>query len=116
MVQKIKTALTILRRKQVEVKIGLSRSTIYDRINPKSPQFDPTFPKPIRLGAKAGAIGFIEGEIDAWIDSRIKASRVAALAETETVNRIDPHTRSTVTATGSDGICESPVQIGGKAV
>ena len=65
------SALTVLRRKQVEARTGLSRSSIYARLtlNPKRPgDYDPTFPKPIPLGAKA--IGWIEAEVDAWLKSR----------------------------------------------
>lgn len=51
--------LTILRRKQVEVRTGLSRSTIYLRIQ------EGTFPKSIRLGPRA--VGWIESEIEAWL-------------------------------------------------
>ncbi|MYM75598.1 AlpA family phage regulatory protein [Duganella sp. FT134W] len=39
---------TILRRKQVEARTGLSRSTIYEKINKKSPRYDHTFPRPVR--------------------------------------------------------------------
>lgn len=71
--------LTIIRRKQVEAKTGLSRSTIYSKLkhNPKRPSdFDPTFPHPVSIGAKA--IGWVESEIDAWIASKIQNSRKAA--------------------------------------
>lgn len=51
--------LTILRRKQVEVRTGLSRSTIYLRIQ------EGTFPKSISLGPRA--VGWIESEIEAWL-------------------------------------------------
>ena len=66
----------ILRRKQVEARTGLSRSGIYARLrhNPKRPgDFDPTFPKPISVGAKA--VGWIEAEVEAWIAARIEQSR-----------------------------------------
>lgn len=66
-------AHSILRRSQIETKIGLSRSSIYDRINPKSPYYDPTFPKPISLGGSS--VGWLESEIDEWIASRIAQSR-----------------------------------------
>lgn len=59
----------ILRIDQVKVKIGLSRSTIYSRLNPNSRHYDPLFPKPIHLGIKA--VAWIEAEIDAWLQSRI---------------------------------------------
>lgn len=74
-------ALVILRRKQVEARTGLSRSTIYAKLtmNPKRPgDYDPTFPKPISLGscnARNSAVGWIEAEIDAWIAAQIKKSR-----------------------------------------
>lgn len=74
----IHNALTILRRKQVEARTGLSRSSIYARLrhNPKRPgDYDPTFPKPVSIGAKA--IGFIESEIEAWIAAQIQKSRKA---------------------------------------
>ena len=70
MAQQTESALRILRRKQVEDRIGLSRATIYakTKFNPKRPQeFDPDFPKPISLGNKA--VGWIEAEIEAGIDA-----------------------------------------------
>jgi len=51
--------LTILRRKQVEARTGLSRSTIYLRIQ------EGTFPRPINLGARA--VGWLDHEIEAWL-------------------------------------------------
>lgn len=74
----IKPALTIIRRKQVEARIGLSRSSIYARLrkNSKRPgDFDPTFPKPVSVGAKA--VGWIEAEIDAWLTAQVEKSRKA---------------------------------------
>ncbi|MNJ21304.1 Prophage CP4-57 regulatory protein (AlpA) [compost metagenome] len=61
----------VLRLKHVQERVGLGRSTIYDRMNPESPRYDSTFPKPIKLGI--AAIGWIEAEIDAWIKSRVTA-------------------------------------------
>jgi len=62
-------ATRVLRLKQVKDRTGLSRSTIYDRFNPKSPRFDVSFPKPFKLGRSA--IGWLESSIDAWINSRV---------------------------------------------
>ena len=70
MAAQIQSALTILRRKQVEARTGLSRSTIYDRIKAG------TFPAPVSLGEKA--VGWIESEVDAWLTARMQASREAA--------------------------------------
>ena len=55
---------SILRRKQVETRTGLSRSTIYLRIKKGS------FPKPINLGARA--VGWLENEIEAWLAERME--------------------------------------------
>lgn len=76
MSEKSGTALTILRRKQVEARTGLSRSTIYSRLkpNPKRPgDFDPTFPKPVTLGAKS--VGWVESEVEAWLSAQVERSR-----------------------------------------
>lgn len=64
----------IIRLKQVVELTSLSRSTIYDRLNPKSKRYDASFPESIKLGARlnAGAVGWLESEIQAWIKQRIE--------------------------------------------
>jgi len=57
----------ILRRKRVELKVGLGRSAIYEQMAAG------TFPKCIKLGPRA--VGWLETEIDDWLKSRIQASR-----------------------------------------
>ena len=57
----------ILRLPAVKARTGLSRSTIYLRISEDS------FPKPVSLGDRA--VGWIEEEIQDWIELQIKASR-----------------------------------------
>lgn len=54
----------ILRLPQVIARTGLSRSSIYSRIN------DQTFPQPMRLGGRR-AVGFLSSEIDAWIAQQV---------------------------------------------
>ena len=66
----------MLRRKQVEEKIGLGASAIYAKLtyNPKRPnEHDPTFPRPVKIGKNA--VAWIESEIEAWIDAQIEKSR-----------------------------------------
>lgn len=67
MVIQLQNALSILRRKQVEARTGLSRSTIYQRIAEGS------FPKPVSLGPRA--VGWLESEIESWLSSCVEASR-----------------------------------------
>ncbi|MFZ5620866.1 MAG: AlpA family phage regulatory protein [Pseudomonadota bacterium] len=66
----------IIRRKEVEARTGLSRSSIYAKMrrNKKRPgDFDPTFPRPVSIGSKA--VGWIEAEINQWIEARINTAR-----------------------------------------
>ncbi|MFC5698374.1 helix-turn-helix transcriptional regulator [Pseudomonas sp. GCM10022186] len=57
--------------------LGVGRSTVYDRINPNSPRYDASFPRPIRLsgaGGKGGAVGWLESEIYQWLAERVAAN------------------------------------------
>lgn len=78
MAAQIRQALTILRRSQVEARTGLSRSSIYARMNfnPKRPgDYDPTFPKQVSVGVRA--VGWIEAEVDQWLTQQVDKSRKA---------------------------------------
>jgi len=59
--------ITILRLPAVKSRTGLSRSTIYLRVK------DGCFPAPISLGARA--VGWIDTEIQQWLDEKIESSR-----------------------------------------
>ncbi|GGE41418.1 helix-turn-helix transcriptional regulator [Actibacterium pelagium] len=50
--------MRILRRPEVEARIGLSRSTLYKMMS------DGDFPRPIRLGKRA--VGWRESDIEDW--------------------------------------------------
>lgn len=63
---------TILRLPQAIKRTGLSRSSIYLAINAG------TFPKPIKLGERS--IGFLESEVNQWIEQRIEESRNTEVA------------------------------------
>ncbi len=60
-------AYNILRLPEVQKRTGLSRSSVYLRIA------EGTFPKQISLGGRA--VGWVESEIDAWLEQQIAASR-----------------------------------------
>lgn len=74
-------ATSILRLPSVKARIGLSRSTIYQRIS------ENCFPKPIPLGGRA--VGWIESEVDDWLNHQVETSRKATntplLKETESI-------------------------------
>ena len=59
-----------LRLPEVMARTGLSRSTIYVRLD------QGRFPKPVSLGGRA--VGWIEAEVDKWIRERIVESRGTA--------------------------------------
>lgn len=63
------TSLKMLRRKQVEAITGLSRSSIYSKMETG------TFPKQIKLGERA--VGWLGDEIQAWLASRVATTRQA---------------------------------------
>lgn len=58
---------TFLRLPSVISRTGLKRSTIYLRVS------EGTFPKPVSLGGRAK--GWIEAEINDWVNNQIKISR-----------------------------------------
>ena len=55
----------ILRRPEVEARVGLRRSALYKRIKAG------TFPAPVNLGSSS--VGWIEQEVKDWIDNCISA-------------------------------------------
>lgn len=63
MARQLDKALRILRVKHLVERTNLSRATLYVLM-----ANDPTFPQKIRLTART--IGFLESEVDAWIESR----------------------------------------------
>jgi len=65
-------AQALLRLPTVKERTGLSRSTIYHRIS------DGTFPKPINIGIRA--VGWLESDIDKWIDEQVQNSREGGVA------------------------------------
>lgn len=62
--------MRILKIKAVKERVGLSEGEIYKRVQREA------FPSPIKLGGdKARASGWLEHEIDSWIEDRVRESR-----------------------------------------
>ena len=61
---------TILCLPQLVEYTGLSRSTIYDLMNPNSPKYDPSFPK--RFHLTKNAVRWVEADVYAWIELQIQ--------------------------------------------
>lgn len=60
----------ILRLPEVIARTGLSRSSIYLRIAHNA------FPRSVSLGGRA--VGWVEDEIESWLEEKIAASREGA--------------------------------------
>jgi prophage regulatory protein len=58
---------SIPRLRVVQARTGLSRSSIYKRMS------EGTFPRSVRLGLRAR--GWLESDLDTWIEGCVKASR-----------------------------------------
>ncbi|BBB66546.1 hypothetical protein UNDYM_2293 [Undibacterium sp. YM2] len=67
------TSNTVLRLPKLKKKLELSASSVYNKLDTNSKYFDESFPKPIRLGGKA--VGWIEAEVDSWLESRPRATQ-----------------------------------------
>ncbi|HAU4931104.1 TPA: AlpA family phage regulatory protein [Aeromonas hydrophila] len=59
--------IQVIRMKDLVVMLGLSRSTIYNKMNPRSRWYDNRFPAPRRLGG--ASIGWLLADIEAWLHS-----------------------------------------------
>jgi len=62
MAQQLTNALCILRRREVQARIGLGRSSLYAQIAKG------LFPQPVKLSERA--VGWREADVNAWIESR----------------------------------------------
>ena len=71
--QCVLSSVSILRLPGVKARTGLSRSTIYLRIS------EARFPRPVSLGGRA--VGWIEAEVEQWLEQRIEASRKGGRVE-----------------------------------
>ena len=60
--------IQVIRRPEVERLTGLSRSTIYTKMDPKSAYFDSDWPKKVSLGRRS--VGWYRHEVIEWVESR----------------------------------------------
>lgn len=67
--------IQMLRLPELIKLIGLSRSSIYDRLNPRSKRYDPDFPKPIKLNR---ASRWLLSEVEEWIRDKMSSRNRAA--------------------------------------
>lgn len=67
--------MQLIRLPQLLAKLGnISRSTVYDWMNPRSSRHDKSFPVPLKLST-GRSVAWIEAEIDAWLANRNRSGR-----------------------------------------
>jgi len=71
--------LKLIKRQDVEALTTLSRSTIYSRLDTKSPYYDPEFPLPIQLSPYS--VAWVEQEVIDYVAHLIEESRREGTAE-----------------------------------
>ena len=69
MAEQVQEPPRVLRRREVERRVGHSRSTIYNWVSERK------FPAPIRLGART--VGWVEAEVNEWLRARVADTRGA---------------------------------------
>ena len=62
-------SIRILRMTELTAILGISRSNIYEKLNPRSKYYDEDFPKPIKLGASS--VGWQYASVEKWLASRM---------------------------------------------
>ncbi|HDX8593507.1 TPA: AlpA family phage regulatory protein [Aeromonas dhakensis] len=60
--------LRVIRLPELVKYLSVSRSTIYSWTSPRSPQFDQSFPKKIRLGSRS--VGWRLSDIQHWLKNK----------------------------------------------
>lgn len=60
----------IIRRDEVLALTGFKKSTLHNRLNPKSRWYDPEFPRPICLSPSSGIVGWYLSEVLKWCATR----------------------------------------------
>ena len=63
--------MNLIRLPETLARTGLTRTRLYDAVAAG------TFPKPVKLGPQARAIGFVDSEVADWISTRIAAREAA---------------------------------------
>jgi prophage regulatory protein len=68
---------TCLDRRDLEQITRLRRTAIFERMNPKSRYFDPSFPKPFQIGSGPNSKRWLRSEIMTWLAAKVDQSRAA---------------------------------------
>lgn len=62
--------LRVIRLQEVLDLLSISRASHFSKLDNKSTSYDPTYPKPVKLGARS--VGYVEHEVINWIEERME--------------------------------------------
>jgi prophage regulatory protein len=97
----------VIRIKELCAHISLSRSAIYERMDPKSPRYAADFPKSFSLG---GAVAWYLEEVDAWL-KKCKDNSVNGTLPRSPRASPNPRTAKAQTLLTPGGLLASPKQM-----
>lgn len=92
----------VIRLKELIKHTGLSKSVIYDRMDPKSSRHDPTFPRSFSLGG--AAVGWYLEEVDQWLHSCARPDHKPAPPRSTSVVTPERTTADTARPTTTEAI------------
>lgn len=61
--------IALIRLPQLRKLTGLSKSTIYSRLQEGGRYYDPCFPKPVKLSSNGRVVAWILPEVEKWIEN-----------------------------------------------
>lgn len=67
------TQIKLITLKELIERLGISKSAVYRRIDPHEKLYDPSFPRPIKIGLNSSR--WIEAEIETWLQTIINEQR-----------------------------------------
>lgn len=63
-------AIRIISTKEVLKITSLSRTSHFEKLNRSSRSYDPTYPRPLKLGARS--VGYVEQEVINWVKLKME--------------------------------------------
>lgn len=63
-------AIRIISTKEVLKITSLSRTSHFEKLNRGSRSYDPTYPRPLKLGARS--VGYVEQEVINWVKLKME--------------------------------------------
>ncbi|WP_176330972.1 helix-turn-helix transcriptional regulator [Burkholderia vietnamiensis] len=86
----VRSAPRAIRRHRVLELTGIGKSHMYNLLDEKSPAFDPTFPRPFRLGTSTNAPAvWWEHQVVAWLQCKAAAAeRERCISSKKLVRRV----------------------------